>query len=400
MNNKKGLGRGLGALLSVFDEEEEMVAEAPKSQEAPVAPVPQPAPQPVQESAPVEEQSEDLDEILDQISNMENPRDIADAPVFEAGALPTRSEYDDAVAKLVYPSTNPVGGLEDSEPIDKNMTNVREVPLDLLEVNPNQPRKYFDEVALAELAESIKIHGIIQPLVVNQLFTGRFMIIAGERRYRAAKLAGLKTVPCVLKEYTERQVKEISLIENLQREDLNPIEAARAIKQLMEEYNFTQEVVADRIGKSRPTVTNMLRLLTLTPEVITFVEQGFLSAGHARAIVAVTDRALQFKVAKTTIDKKLSVREVERLVREVLKPRKPNENRPRFAQQSPELVNFTEELQRVFSTRVSIQGTDTRGRISIDYFSKDDLDRIFDLIELLKNKKLTLQDLSNFNKRQ
>ena len=116
--------------------------------------------------------------------------------------------------------------------------------------------------------------------------------------------------------------------------------------------------------------------------------------------MAVTDRALQFKVAKTTIDKKLSVREVERLVREVLKPRKPNENRPRFAQQSPELVNFTEELQRVFSTRVSIQGTDTRGRISIDYFSKDDLDRIFDLIELLKNKKLTLQDLSNFNKRQ
>ena len=392
-NNKKGLGRGLGALFSVFDEEEPIqAAPAPARMEAPTPP-PAQTPPPALETKP-----EDIDDILDQISNLENPADLQDKPVFAAGSAPTTSHYDDALSGLVMPTRASEATPMIDEPIDKTITKVHEIPLERLEVNPNQPRKYFDEVALAELAESIKIHGIIQPLVVNELYNGKFMIIAGERRYRAAKLAGLTAVPCVLKEYSDRQIKEISLIENLQREDLNPIEAARAVKQLMDEYNFSQEAVADRIGKSRPTVNNMIRLLNLTPEVITFVEQGLLSPGHARAIVTITDKALQFKVAKTTIDKKLSVREVERLVREVLKPKKPNDLRPRYFQ-SPELVNFTEELQRVFSTRVSIQGTDNRGRISIDYFSKDDLDRIFDLIELLKNKKLTLQDLSNFNKR-
>lgn len=274
--------------------------------------------------------------------------------------------------------------------------SINDVEIEKLVVNPNQPRKFFDETALGELAESIKIHGVIQPLVVNDLNDGRFMIIAGERRFRASKLAGLTKIPCVIKFYTERQIKEVALIENLQREDLNPIEAARAIKQLMEEYNFTQEVVADRIGKSRPNIANLLRLLNLTPEVILIVENGLLSAGHARTLVVVEDKNLQVKLAKTVIDKKLSVRETEKLVREILRPRKQNLIQT-GQEQSAELIDFTEEMQRIFSTKVSIIGNDNKGRICIDYFSKDDLDRIYEMLELLKNKKLTLQDLSNFN---
>lgn len=280
--------------------------------------------------------------------------------------------------------------------VSQPITGVNEIDIDKLQVNPNQPRKFFDQTALGELAESIKIHGVIQPLVVNDLNDGKFMIIAGERRFRASKLAGLTKVPCVIKYYTERQIKEVALIENLQREDLNPIEAARAIKQLMEEYNFTQEVVADRIGKSRPNIANLLRLLNLAPEVILIVENGLLSSGHARTLVVVEDKNLQVKIAKTVIDKKLSVRETEKLVKEILKPKK--QNMAKSFEQSPELVDFTEEMQRIFSTKVSIVGNDNRGRICIDYFSKDDLDRIYEMLELLKAKKLTLQDLSNFNK--
>ena len=276
--------------------------------------------------------------------------------------------------------------------------SVLEIPIELIMVNPNQPRKTFEEVAMAELAESIRQHGVIQPIVVNDLGDGKFMIIAGERRYRAAKNVGLKTVPCVIKSYTERQIKEVAIIENLQREDLNPIEAARAIKQLMEEYNFTQEIVAGRIGKSRQVVANHLRLLNLAPEVILLVEQNMLPAGHAKSIVTIEDKTLQYKVARTIIDKKLSVREVEKLVREILHPR-PKKVKKNI-EHTPEMVEFEENMQRIFATKVSILGTEKKGRICIDYFSRDDLDRIHDLLELIQNKKLTLQDLQNYNRHQ
>ena len=362
-NNKKGLGRGLGALLSIFDDEQ------PQTPAPAPAPTPQPAPAP---QTYVEEP------IL--------PNPYSQTPVTPQPAPTPAPEQPQQPTFVQSPKVN--------VPIFVN--GLGEVPIEQIEVNPNQPRKYFDETALKELCESIKIHGIIQPIVITEITPGRYMIIAGERRYRASKMAGLSVVPCVLKDYTERQVKEVSLIENLQRENLNPIEAARAVKQLMDEYNFSQEVVAERIGKSRPSVTNMLRLLTLTPEVRSFVEQGLLLAGQARPMVVIADPALQIKVAKTVIDKNLNARETEKLVREVLKPKESTPEKQ--LEQSTELINFAQDLERVFSTKVSIQGDDNKGKISINYFSKDDLDRIFDLIELIKTKKLTLKDLSNFNK--
>jgi ParB family chromosome partitioning protein len=194
------------------------------------------------------------------------------------------------------------------------------IDISLIYANPNQPRKNFDESALKELSSSIKMHGIIQPLVLNRLEDGKYMIIAGERRWRAAKMAGLTEVPAFIKNYTQKQIKEISLIENLQREDLNPIEAARAIKQLMEEYDLTQDVVADRIGKSRPAITNTLRLLNLPADVIELIEKNKLSAGHARCLVVINDPLEQTRLALMIIAKKLSVREVEKLVKNILNP--------------------------------------------------------------------------------
>ena len=194
---------------------------------------------------------------------------------------------------------------------------VTELDINRIYPNPNQPRKHFDEEALRELASSIKTHGVIQPLVVNKESDG-YMIIAGERRWRASKQAGLEKVPVVVKNYTEKQVKEISIIENLQREDLNPIEAARAIKQLMDEYNLTQEVVSDRIGKSRSNVANTLRLLSLYPDVIKMVEDGKLSSGHARSLVVIDDVNEQLRLAKKAVDGKLSVRDLEKRLKHIL----------------------------------------------------------------------------------
>lgn len=285
--------------------------------------------------------------------------------------------------------------INNGDEVVNQIQGVSEVNIEKIKINPNQPRKIFDETALSELAESIKQHGVIQPIIVNRQDDGCFLIIAGERRFRASKLAGLQTIPCIIKNYTERQIREVALIENLQREDLNPIEAARAIKQLMEEYNFTQETVADRIGKSRPNVTNLLRLLKLTPEVILMIEKGMLSAGHARTLVVVEDKNLQVKLAKTMIDKKMSVREAEKLVKAFTKPRKTRLVKP--DEQSPELIEFSEEMERIFSTKVFILGNDNKGKICIEYFSRDDLDRIYEMLKLIKNKTLTLQDLKNFN---
>ena len=166
-----------------------------------------------------------------------------------------------------------------------------------IEPNRDQPRKTFSDEAITALAESIREHGVLQPILVRPLSTGGYQIVAGERRWRASQLAGLKTVPCIVRNYTDREICEIAIIENLQREDLNPIESARAIKQLIETFDLTQEVVADRIGKSRPAVANTLRLLTLTPEVVNMIEAGKLSAGHARCLISVEDPKFQVELA-------------------------------------------------------------------------------------------------------
>ena len=298
---------------------------------------------------------------------------------------------------------NALFGVYDEDESYKNITTkktasngVLEVDIDKIKPNPNQPRKNFDEDALKELAASIKVHGIVQPIVLNEQNDGTYLIIAGERRYRAAKLCGLKTVPAIIKNYTDKQIKEISIIENLQREDLNPIEAARAIKELMEEYGLTQDTVSERIGKSRSNVANTLRLLTLYPDVINMVEQGKLSSGHARCLVVVDDPKEQIKLAQIVVSKNLSVRDLEKAVKAYTNPTKKVVIKE---EQSLELKELINQMQKTFATKVSAIGNDNKGRIYIDYYTRDDLDRIAELLELLNKKEMTLQDLQNYNRR-
>lgn len=280
---------------------------------------------------------------------------------------------------------------------EKKNLGVTEIDISKIQPNPNQPRKNFDVDALNELASSIKTHGIVQPIVVNDLGNGNYMIIAGERRWRAANICGLKTVPAVVRKYTEKQVKEISIIENLQREDLNPVEAARAIKELMDEYGLTQDAVAERIGKSRPAIANTLRLLSLYPDVLKLVEDGKLSAGHARCLVSVEDRNNQIKLANVTIQKSLSVRDLEKAVKNLENPPK---RQIVSQEQSLELKELIIQMQKTFATKVTAIGNDNKGRIYIDYYTRDDLDRIAELLELLNKKEMTLADLQNYNRRQ
>ena len=262
--------------------------------------------------------------------------------------------------------------------LDGDLTNdvVVQIPLSELDVNTNQPRKKFDEKALKELADSIKVHGVIQPIIVVKMGE-RYMIIAGERRFRASKIVGLETVPAIIKNYTKSEIAEVSLLENLQREDLNPMECARAMKKLMDDFGWTQEKVADRLGKSRPVVANTIRLINLEPEVIDLIQQGKISAGHARSLVAVTDKKAQIKLAHQVCEKKLTVRDLEKAVK---KSRGGNLT----ADQSVELRDLIENMKRVLGTKVNVLGNDNRGRIYIDYYSRADLDRINELMDKLK----------------
>ena len=275
--------------------------------------------------------------------------------------------------------------LFDEEPVSK-AEGVTEIDINSIFANPNQPRKIFDEDALKELADSIEKHGVIMPIIVNKS-GDRFMIIAGERRFRASKIAGLSKVPVIVKNYSERQIKEISLIENLQREDLNPIEAATAMRSLMNDYGLTQEDLADRIGKSRPAIANTLRLLSLAPEVIKMVSDGSLSAGHARALVSVP-QIDQIKIAKTAIKEGCSVREMERRVKDYFMPPEEKAKKKIRQELSAELKDLISDMQRVLGTKVNAIGNDRKGRIYIDYYTRDDLDRLSEIIEYLrKNKK-------------
>lgn len=261
---------------------------------------------------------------------------------------------------------------------------VSEIAVSDIFANPDQPRKDFDEDALNELAASIKKHGVIMPIIVNKS-GNRYMIIAGERRFRASKIAGLDRVPVIVKNYDERQIKEISLIENLQREDLNPIEAATAMRSLMDDYHLSQEELADRIGKSRPAIANTLRLLNLQADVLEMVKSGELSAGHARTIVSVP-ASDQKKMAQAVVKGGLSVRATEKMVKDYFLP--PEEKKKKIkAPLSAELKELIGDMQRVFGTKVNAIGNDNKGRIYIDYYTRDDLDRLSELLETLKNRK-------------
>lgn len=272
------------------------------------------------------------------------------------------------------------GALKETESTPKD--TAVEISISLIDPNVNQPRKVFDDASLMELTNSIRVHGVISPIILVPVGS-RYMIISGERRYRAAKKAGLMTIPAIVRNYSQKQIDEISLIENLQREDLNPIETAVAIKKLMDEYKYTQEEVADRIGKSRPAVANTLRLLTLTQPVIDMVANGKLSPGHARCLVVVEDADAQLDLARKGMDNKVSVREFEKMVKAYLSP-KPDK---KPVEQSLELKDLVSRMQRVFATKVTALGNDNRGRLYIDYYNRDDLDRIVEIVETIQKNK-------------
>ncbi len=261
---------------------------------------------------------------------------------------------------------------------------VLEVDVEDVYPNPVQPRKTFDDDALTELADSIAEHGVISPLIVTPKDgDGRYMIIAGERRWRASLRVGLATVPVIVRDLEEKQISEVALIENLQREDLNPIETAEAMKRMMEIFGMTQENLAERLGKSRSTVANTLRLLQLTPEVIKMVSEGKLSAGHARALVSLPESE-QLRTATFAVNNGLSVRELEKKVKDYFNPPEKlrKERREKLMRQSLELRDLINRMQRALCTKVSAIGNDNKGRIYIDYYTRDDLDRLSEIIEL------------------
>lgn len=258
------------------------------------------------------------------------------------------------------------------------------LPISQVEPGLNQPRKRFEQGALDDLAESIRVHGIIQPLTVRRLATGYYQIIAGERRWRAAKAAGLQEIPAVIIEADDRKVMELGLIENLQREDLNPAEEARGYRSLMEDYGLTQEQVAQQMGKSRPAITNTLRLLALPDEVMGLVEEGALSAGHARAILGAPTAALQKETAKRVIEGQLSVRQTETLIKTLQKEKKEKPKEDIKSDLSLYLGDLEKDLAGRLGRRVKIDHKGKKGRIELEYYDEQDLETLLALLQGLK----------------
>lgn len=271
----------------------------------------------------------------------------------------------------------------------KEEKNTEGISIDIKKIEPNraQPRKNFDEDALLELSESIKQFGILQPLIVQDK-KDYYEIIAGERRWRAAKLAGLKEVPVIIKQLTEQEMVEISLIENIQRENLNPIEEAIAYKRLLTEFNLKQDEVAERVSKSRTAVTNSMRLLKLNEKVQQMVIDDMISTGHARAILGIDDMERQYQIAQKIFDEKLSVRETEKLVKKIQQEK--NEDKSKKEKKTDSkmkaiLGDLEETMKGILGTKVAInQKNEEKGKIEIEYYSMDELDRIIDLIRKIE----------------
>ena len=253
------------------------------------------------------------------------------------------------------------------------------LPISQVEPGLNQPRKRFDPDSLSELADSIRIHGVIQPLTVRRLSSGYYQIIAGERRWRAAKQAGLDEIPAVIIEADDRKVMELGLIENLQREDLNPAEEARGYQTLMAEYGLTQEQVAQRMAKSRPAVTNALRLLNLPEDLMALVEDGSLSAGHARALLGAPNQTLQRQAAKAVLEKGLSVRQTEALVKALQKEKKETPQEDNVL--AIYLADIEKNLGSQLGRKVHIQHKGKKGKVELEYYSEDDLDALLRLLQ-------------------
>lgn len=264
-----------------------------------------------------------------------------------------------------------------SEPEKK--TGEQMIKINLVEPNREQPRKHFEEDALLELADSIKQYGLLQPLLVRKQ-KDYYEIIAGERRWRAAKLAGLKEIPVIIKEYTEQEVVEIALIENIQRENLNPIEEAMAFKKLLTEFNLKQDEVAERVSKSRTAVTNSMRLLKLNEKVQQMIIDDMISTGHARALLAIDDQEQQYILATKIFDEKLSVRETEKMIKSLKNPKK-TVKVVKKEDNSFIYNDLAEKMKGVFGTKVHVASKGNgRGKIEIEYYSDNELERMFELI--------------------
>ena len=260
-------------------------------------------------------------------------------------------------------------------------TSIQEIPVGELDPNPDQPRQSFDQESIAQLADSIRDQGVLQPLLVVPASGGRYRIIAGERRYRASRMAGLETVPCIVKDIDVIRQMEIALIENLQREDLNPMEAARGIQALMKQCGYTQEKVSARLGKSRPAVANLLRLLSLPEEVTEMVRDGLISAGHARVLAGIRSAEEQIRLAKRAADEGMSVRRLEQLA--AAAKEKPVKKR-RAVSLPAELGELQEKIRLKTGLKSALTGSITRGRIVLQYSSRDELERLNELLDQIQ----------------
>lgn len=256
---------------------------------------------------------------------------------------------------------------------------ITQIKLSLIEPNKNQPRKSFDEEKIEALANSIRENGLIQPVIITPTKNGMYKIVAGERRWRASKKAGLKEIPAVVRDYSEEQIAEIALIENLQREDLNPIEEALGYKTLLEEFNLTQELIGKRIGKSRSAVANSMRLLTLEDQIQKLLVSGDISSGHARAILSLEENELRLALSKRIIEDNLNVRQTEALAKQLQK-KKPAKKPVKKSAYDIEIEKIQNDLSSGLGTKVKITHTDKKGKIEIEYYGNDDLERILNLI--------------------
>ena len=262
-----------------------------------------------------------------------------------------------------------------------NKNSTLSISINKIKSDKDQPRKSFDSEKIAELTESIKTHGIIQPLILRKIDNDQYIIVAGERRWRAAKIAGLKEVPSIIMDLTESEILEISLIENIQRQDLNPIEEAIAYKKLIDDFKMTHEELSKRIGKSRTSITNTMRLINLDDRVQQYIIEGVISEGHGRALLGIKDFEIQYELAQQVIDEKLSVRELEKIIRRIIEPNNRNTNSSK-QELNPYYKEIKNQLQNYFGTKVNISNKNNKGKIEIEYYSEDDLQRILDIINI------------------
>jgi ParB family chromosome partitioning protein len=261
-------------------------------------------------------------------------------------------------------------------------TTVQEIPVGDLDPNPDQPRRTFSEESIGQLADSIREQGVLQPLLVAPSGGGRYMIIAGERRFRAGRMAGLETLPCIVKDIDVIRQREVALIENLQREDLNPIEAARGIKALMDQCGYTQEKIGERLGKSRPAVANMLRLLQLPDEVTEMVKDGLLSAGHARVLAGIPEKEEQLRLARKAVDEGLNVRQMEQLAKSSAGKAQKKKTVPK--QLPAELGELQEKIRLKTGLKSTLSGSIQKGRIVLQYSTREELERLNEVLDLIQ----------------